>query len=66
MTDMTCASLVSISPVHVCSVDGDSESHTALDLKLVLHLIVHFSIGGQVKTPNTHTHTHTHTYMLQH
>lgn len=36
LTDMPSASLISVSPVHVCCIDGDSESHTALDLKLVL------------------------------
>lgn len=41
-------SLSVIPTVHLCSIDGDSENHTALDLKLVFPLIVIYSIMEQV------------------
>ncbi|XP_023182156.1 DDB1- and CUL4-associated factor 11 isoform X1 [Xiphophorus maculatus] len=34
--------------IHLCSIDGDSENHTALDLKLVFPLIVTYNITKQV------------------
>lgn len=41
-------SLCSSPTVHMCSIDGDSENHTALDLKLVFPLIVTYNITEQV------------------
>lgn len=41
-------SLCVLSTVHMCSIDGDGENHTALDLKLVFLLIVTYNITEQV------------------